>query len=179
LDLHTPELEGFMSVPLEHLSAVPLLARTIAPLLAEDSVIVSPDLGGVKLAERYARALNKPLAVAHKARISGREVEVRGIVGDVAGRTPVIVDDMVSTAATVEAAIAAVIAAGSSPQALVVAAHGLLVGEAAERLSGVPIRRLVFTDSVKEEPARRPALRTENRDSKPRPDPGRGYQVAA
>jgi ribose-phosphate pyrophosphokinase len=149
VDLHTPELEGFMSVPLEHLTAVPILAHAIVPLLADDSVIVSPDLGGVKLAERYARALGKPLAVVHKERISGREVQVRGIVGDVAGRTPVIVDDMVSTAATVEAAIGAVVAAGSSPQALVVATHGLLVGEAAERLSGAPIQRLVFTDSVK------------------------------
>jgi ribose-phosphate pyrophosphokinase len=69
VDLHTPELEGFMSIPLEHLSAIPILARTVAPLLAENSVVVSPDLGGVKLAERYARALGLPLAVVHKALI--------------------------------------------------------------------------------------------------------------
>ena len=149
VDLHTPELEGFMSIPLEHLSAIPILARTVAPLLTENSVVVSPDLGGVKLAEHYAQALGLPLAIVHKARLSGREVEVRGIVGDVAGRSPVIVDDMVSTAGTVDAAIRAVIAAGSAPQVLVVASHGLLVGEAVQRLDGLPIRRLVFSDSVK------------------------------
>ena len=117
VDLHTPELEGFMSIPLEHLSALSILVRTVAPLLAENSVVVSPDLGGVKLAERYARALGLPLAVVHKARLSGTQVEVRGIVGDVAGRSPVIVDDMVSTAGTVDAAIRAVIAAGAVPAA--------------------------------------------------------------
>jgi len=149
VDLHTPELEGFMSIPLEHLSAVPILTRTVPPLLADNSVVVSPDLGGVKLAERYARALGLPLAVVHKTRLSGTQVEVRGIVGDVAGRSPVIVDDMVSTAGTVDAAIRAVIAAGSAGQVLVVASHGLLVGEAVQRLGGLPIQRLVFSDSVK------------------------------
>lgn len=148
VDLHAPELEGFMSIPLEHLTAVPTLVETIAPLLGGDCVVVSPDLGGVKLAERYARALSRPMAVVHKTRLSGREVEVHGIVGEVAGRTPVIVDDMVSTAGTVTAAIRALIDAGAVPPAVVVATHGLLVGEAVERLAGVPIRQLLFSDSV-------------------------------
>jgi ribose-phosphate pyrophosphokinase len=148
VDLHTPELEGFMSIPLEHLTAIPTLVKAVAPLLGADCVVVSPDLGGVKLAERYALALGRPLAVVHKTRLSGREVEVHGIVGDVAGRTPVIVDDMVSTAGTVAAAVRALIDAGAVPPALVVATHGLLVGEAVERLSSAPIRRLVFSDSV-------------------------------
>jgi len=69
VDLHTPELEGFMSIPLEHLSAIPILARTVTPLLAENSVVVSPDLGGVKLAERYARALG--LLKVTPPRVSG------------------------------------------------------------------------------------------------------------
>jgi ribose-phosphate pyrophosphokinase len=148
VDLHTPELEGFLSIPLEHLSAVPILARSVAPLLAENSVVISPDLGGVKLAERYARALELPMAVVHKARLSGREVEVRGIVGDVAGRSPIIVDDMVTTAGTVDGAIRAVLAAGASAPALVVASHGVMVGEASQRLGDLPIRRLVFSNSV-------------------------------
>jgi ribose-phosphate pyrophosphokinase len=148
VDLHTPELEGFMSIPLEHLTAVPILVGAVTPLLPEDCVIVSPDLGGVKLAQRYATALRKPLAVVHKERLSGREVEVRGIVGDVAGKVPVIVDDMVSTAGTVSAAIRALVEAGCIPQPLVVATHGLLVGEAVDRLSGLPIRRMVFSDTV-------------------------------
>jgi len=148
VDLHAPELEGFMSIALEHLSAVPILLKAVAPQLGADCVVVSPDLGGVKLAERYARALGRPLAVVHKTRLSGHEVEVRGIVGEVAGRTPLIVDDMVSTAGTVEAAVRALMESGAASPALVVATHGLLVGEAAERLRGVPIRRLMFSDSV-------------------------------
>jgi ribose-phosphate pyrophosphokinase len=120
---------------------------------------VSPDLGAVKLAERYAKALGAPLAIMHKTRLSGREVEVRGIVGDVAGRVPVIVDDMVSTAGTVAAALRALIDAGAAEPALVAASHGLMVGEAVERLGGVPIQRLFFSDSVK--PAAHPGLPVE------------------
>ncbi len=148
LDLHTPELEGFMSIPLEHLSALPILVEAAAPLLGPDCVVVAPDLGGAKLAERYARALGRPMAVVHKARLSGHEVEVRGIVGEVAGRTPVIVDDMVSTAGTIAAATAALLQAGAAPPAIVIATHGLLVGEAVQRMGGLPIKRLIFSDSV-------------------------------
>jgi len=150
LDLHTPELEGFMSIPLEHLTAVPILVEAAAPLLGPDCVVVSPDLGGAKLAERYARALGRPMAVVHKARLSGHEVEVRGIVGEVAGRTPVIVDDMVSTAGTIAAATAALLEAGAAPPAIVLATHGLLVGEALQRMGGLPIKRLIFSDSVEQ-----------------------------
>jgi ribose-phosphate pyrophosphokinase len=148
LDLHTPELEGFMSIPLEHLSALPILVEAAAPLLGPDCVVVAPDLGGAKLAERYARTLGRPMAVVHKARLSGHEVEVRGIVGEVAGRTPVIVDDMVSTAGTIAAATAALLEAGAAPPAIVIATHGLLVGEAVQRMGGLPIKRLIFSDTV-------------------------------
>jgi ribose-phosphate pyrophosphokinase len=150
VDLHTPELEGFMSIPLEHLTAVPILVQAARPLLGPKSVVVSPDLGGTKLAERYARALALPLAVVHKARLSGHQVEVRGIVGEVAGRVPLIVDDMVSTAGTIAAAVSALMAAGARPPAVVIASHGLLVGEAAQRLRDLPIQRLIFSDSVRQ-----------------------------
>jgi ribose-phosphate pyrophosphokinase len=148
VDLHAPELEGFMSIPLEHLTAVPILVEAVRPLLGANSVVVSPDLGGTKLAERYARALGRPLAVIHKARLSGHEVEVRGIVGEVAGRAPIIVDDMVSTGGTIAAAVTALMEAGATPPAIVIATHGLLVGEAVHRLEALPIQRLIFSDSV-------------------------------
>lgn len=152
LDLHTPTMEAVSSVPIEHLTAVPILVRAIIPLLPENSIVVSPDLGGVKLAERYAKALKAPLAIVHKTRLSGREVEAHGIVGDVAGRVPVIVDDMVSTAGTIAAAARALTDAGAVGPIFVAASHGLLVGEAVGRLSGLPIRRLFFSDSVRAEP---------------------------
>ena len=148
VDLHTASLEGFFGVPLEHLTAVPLLADAIRPWLPDNPVVVSPDLGAVKLAERYAHHLDAPVAVVHKLRISAEEVRVRGVVGAVRGRTPVVVDDMISTGGTIAAAVQALVAAGASSDVLVVASHALLVGKAVEHLRALPVRQLVATDSV-------------------------------
>jgi ribose-phosphate pyrophosphokinase len=148
VDLHTASLEGFFPFPLEHLTAVPLLAEAVRPQVPHDSIIISPDLGAVKLAERYARLLDLPMAVVHKSRLSGEEVEARGIVGEVKGRSPVVVDDMISTGGTVEAAVKALLAAGALPEVTVVASHALLVGPAARRLKDLPINSLVTTDSL-------------------------------
>ncbi len=148
VDPHTASLEGFFDVPLEHLSAVPLLANALADLPGDDGVIVAPDLGAVKLAERYAELLRRPIAIAHKIRLSGEEVTVRGVVGEVAGRTPIIIDDMISTGGTIAAAAAALIAGGCKPEITVAATHALLVGPAIARLAALPIRRIVVTDSL-------------------------------
>jgi ribose-phosphate pyrophosphokinase len=148
VDLHTAALEGFFTMPLEHLTAMPLLLDTVRPDVPADAVVVSPDLGAAKLAERYARALDLPVAVVHKIRLSGEEVRVTRVVGDVRGRTPLIVDDMISTGGTIEAAVAALLATGCRPPVVALATHALLVGSAIERLRAVPLRRLVVTDSL-------------------------------
>jgi ribose-phosphate pyrophosphokinase len=148
VDLHTASLEGFFSIPLEHLSAVPLLANAVEEPTTAKTVIVAPDLGAVKLAERYGQLLHWPIAIAHKTRISGQEVKVHRIVGDVAGCAPLIIDDMISTGATIETAAKALIAAGCAPEITVVATHGLLVGPAITRLSALPLKRILVTDSV-------------------------------
>ena len=148
VDLHTVSLEGFFGVPLEHLSAVSLLANAIEDSVTDKSVIIAPDLGAVKLAERYGEILRRPIAIAHKTRLSGEEVRVHGIVGEVAGRLPIIVDDMISTGGTIEAAAAALIAAGCLPEITVVASHALLVGPAIHRFSALPLKRIVVTDSL-------------------------------
>lgn len=148
LDLHSPALEGFFSVPLEHLTAVPVLVESLRPDRAADWVIVAPDGGAAKLAERYAKALHLPMAVVFKTRVSGSEVSVRGLTGQVRDRAPVIVDDMISTGGTVAAAMAALIAAGCEPEVTVVATHGLFVGPAMGRLAALRLRRLIVTDSV-------------------------------
>jgi len=150
IDLHTVALEGFFGIPLEHLSAIPLLADKVSDAIAQNAVVVAPDLGAVKLAERYGERLYRPMAVAHKIRrgTEGRDVKVLGIVGDVAGRAPVIIDDMITTGGTIAAASEALLAAGCAPEITVVATHGLLVGPAAERLSALPIKRLVVTDTL-------------------------------
>jgi ribose-phosphate pyrophosphokinase len=149
VDVHSPAVEGFFGIPLEHLSAVPLLVESVRNHVTENSVIVAPDLGAAKLAERYARPLGLPVAIVHKRRLSGSEVNVRSVTGDVRGHTPIIVDDMISTGGTVEAAIEVLLSGGCEPELTVVASHGLLVGPAVKRLKVGPLKRIVITDSVR------------------------------
>ena len=149
VDLHTGSLEGFFPFPLEHLSAVHLLAQAAATSgVPAESVIVAPDLGAVKLAERYARLLRMPIAIVNKTRLSGEEVEARDIVGEVRGRPILVVDDMISTGGTIAAAVKAALAAGAVRDVTVVATHGLFVGSAAKRLEGLGVKRFIVSDSV-------------------------------
>lgn len=148
VDMHTAALEGMFSVPIEHLSAMSALVEMARPFVTLDSVIVSPDLGGTKLAERYAQQLGLPVAIVRKARLTGKDVCTLGIVGDVSGRAILLVDDMISTGGTVEAAIRALLAAGCQPEISVIATHALFVGPAVERLQPLPIRRFLTTNSL-------------------------------
>jgi ribose-phosphate pyrophosphokinase len=146
-DLHAAAIEGFFACPVENLSAEPLITDAIRPL-ARDGVIVAPDLGAMKLAHRYAARLSLPLAVVHKSRVGPREVVAHQLVGDVRGRRPIIVDDMISTGATVAAALDAVIAAGALPEAVVAATHAVFAPGLEERLGHKAVRALIVTDSV-------------------------------
>lgn len=148
IDLHGAALEGFFSMPLEHLSAVPALAEAAAAHAAPQAVIVAPDLGAVKLAQRYARALKLPIAIINKTRLSGEEVEARGVVGEVRGHPALIIDDMITTGATIAAAVNALRAAGAAPDFVVAATHGLFMGNAEARLGSLGIRRFIVSDSV-------------------------------
>ena len=114
-----------------------------------DAVIVSPDLGAVKMAERYAKLLNLPVAIIHKTRVSGEDVSVQRIIGDVHDKEVLVIDDMISTGGTIEKAIMALLEAGCSPAHVkVMVTHALLVGPAAERLGKLPIERMYVSDSV-------------------------------
>ena len=147
VDLHTPSLESAFGIGLEHFSAIGLFCDAIAPPPA-DGVLVAPDMGALRLAERYARILNLPIAIIAKVRITAEQVVARSLIGDVRGKTPIIVDDMIITGGTIEAALNAVVAAGAIPSATVVATHGLFVGSSGARLAALPIKRLLVTDSV-------------------------------
>lgn len=148
MDLHSRAVEGCFPLPVEHASAIPVLTEYLKQHLPENAVVISPDLGAVKRAEMFARPLGLPVAVVHKQRLSGRDVKAQGVVGDVKGKHPVLVDDMISTGGTLAAAAQAVLDEGAEGPVTVVASHGLFVGPANERLSKVPLARVVVSDSV-------------------------------
>jgi ribose-phosphate pyrophosphokinase len=147
LDLHSRAVEGCFPQPVEHATAVPSLAERLRDI-PRPAVVVSPDLGAVKRAEAFAHLLGLNVAVVHKQRHSGSDVSTRGVVGEVEGLHAVVVDDMISTAGTVAAAVKAVTQAGALPDVTVAATHGLFVGPALERLAACGLRRVVVTDSV-------------------------------
>ncbi|MGE0060290.1 MAG: ribose-phosphate diphosphokinase, partial [Dehalococcoidia bacterium] len=125
VDVHTQAIEGFFTLPVRRLTAVPLLADAIAQSLPGDAVIVAPDLGAAKLADVYASLLGLPVAIVHKVRTGPEAVAAVRITGDVHGRTPVVVDDMISTGGTIVSAVHAVEAQGARSGAIVAATHGL------------------------------------------------------
>ncbi|MEU8515069.1 ribose-phosphate pyrophosphokinase [Kitasatospora sp. NPDC048722] len=148
VDPHNPALEAMSTIPVETLTAVPLLAHTLAEHAPEAAVLVSPDLGAVKLAERYGALLGRPVAVVHKTRLSGSDVQAEELIGDVADRPAVIVDDMISTGGTIEAAVQVLLAQGATQDITVAATHPLLVQQAPDRLARLPINLLLVTNTV-------------------------------
>jgi ribose-phosphate pyrophosphokinase len=159
VDLHSPVIASCVEAPVTHLTAVPVVVEALRPMVHEDSVVVAPDLGAVKLADAYARLLGLPLAVIYKIRASPLEVAVRRVAGDVRGKRPLVVDDMISTGATVEAAVGALVDHGSRREVLVATTHGLFVGSAMDRLNRPEVVRVVATDSLP--PMPRPPVRLE------------------
>ena len=148
VDLHTAAIEGFFGIPLEHLSAVPMLVNNIRPHVGAEGVVEAPDMGAAELAERYAEPLELPVAIIHKTRISGSEVSVGSVTGEVGGRKLIIVDDIIDTGGTTKATIEALLEEGCKPEFTAVASHGLIAGSAEEDLRDAPVERYIVTDIV-------------------------------
>ncbi len=148
VDPHTPTLEAVCRIPVETLSAVPALLGALVAELPEGAAVVAPDLGAVKLAERYAAVLHGPVAVVRKQRESGSAVAALDIAGDVGGRAVVIIDDMITTGATIEAALGLLRARGGAQDVIVAATHGLLVHAAVSRLRALELRHVLVADTV-------------------------------
>lgn len=148
IDLHTPQIEGFYHVPVDSLTAVSTLCGALKNTLPADSVVVSPDGGRVPLATEYANRLGIPLIVLHKRRQSGSDTTVTHIVGDVRDRACLIVDDIIATGGTLDESIRALLDAGAKPEVTIAATHGLLIGQARQRLMQPAVREVVVTDTV-------------------------------
>ncbi len=152
MDLHAGQVQGFFSVPVDHMTAVPMLAdhfleRRFAGDLPEDLVVVSPDAGRAKLANHFAEKLGATLAVLTKQRPDHNEAEITLLIGDVEGRAAILIDDIIDTAGTLCAGARTVRDAGAT-RVFAAATHGLLSGRATERLRESPIEEVVITDTV-------------------------------
>ncbi|MGF1664215.1 MAG: ribose-phosphate diphosphokinase [Kineosporiaceae bacterium] len=162
VDLHAAQIQGFFDGPVDHLWAMPLLADHIAKQVGDraELTVVSPDMGRVRVADLWADRLGAPLAIIHKRRDPRvpNKVQVHELVGDVTGRTCVLVDDIIDTAGTIAAAAEALKAHGAA-RILVAATHPVLSGPAVDRLKNGPIDEVVVTDTLPiEEEKRFPAL---------------------
>jgi ribose-phosphate pyrophosphokinase len=156
LDLHAPQVQGFFQVPVDDLYAMPLLCDAISAKGLRDVVVVAPDAGALKRARRWASRLNAPTAVADKHRADHSEsAEVVQLIGSVAERTAVIVDDFTVSAGTLVAAAEVLLEHGATSVYAAVT-HGLLTPQAAQRLNDSPIEQLLITDSVETQPTELP-----------------------
>jgi len=149
VDLHSGQIQGFFDVPVDHLTAAPVLLDYLREFGAEDFVVIAPDAGRVKVAERYSQLLETDLALVHKRRPRGsfNEVEAMDVVGNVKGRPCVIIDDMIDTAGTVCAAAYRLVEAGAT-DVWAMATHALLSDPALDRLNQSPISRVVVTNTL-------------------------------
>jgi ribose-phosphate pyrophosphokinase len=147
LDLHAAQIQGFFDIPVDHLFGSRVIARYLKRLDLNDLVVTSPDVGGMKMAWAYAKLLDARLAVVEKRRINAEDVEVGFVIGDVAGRNVVIVDDMISTAGTVTQA-AALLKEKGAERVIIAATHAVFCGPAVERLIAAPVEEIVVTDTI-------------------------------
>jgi ribose-phosphate pyrophosphokinase len=147
IDLHAKQIEGFFNIPVDHLSACPVLVRFLKDKKIENAMVLSPDVGNMKVANLYAKELNLDLAVVDKRRVSGEEAVAQKIVGEVENKNIIMFDDMISTAGTISSA--AKIAKDHGAKHIYVAAtHGLFSGPARERILGGIFEEIYITDTI-------------------------------
>lgn len=149
IDLHAAQIQGFFDLPVDHLSATPVFHKHLMSIREElgDLCLVSPDVGNVKVAESMANLLDADLAIINKRRLSGTEVDVGNLIGDVAGKRVLMFDDMISTGGTVCQAAQLVMDEGAI-DVIAAATHGVLAGAAISKLADSPISKVLITDTI-------------------------------
>jgi ribose-phosphate pyrophosphokinase len=147
MDLHAGQIQGFFQKPCDHMTAMFILTQYFGDLGLGDLVVVAPDAGRVKLNKRFAAKMGADLAILNKERPAQQVAEINYVIGDVKGKTAVIVDDIIGTAGTLKAAADAVLDAGAS-RVYAAATHGLFSGNAFENLAAAGFEQVVVTDTV-------------------------------
>jgi ribose-phosphate pyrophosphokinase len=147
MNLHADQIQGFFDIPLDHLTALPVLAGHFRELAVPNCVVVSPDVGNLKTATAYATGLNADMAIIDKRRVAGDKAKAVTIIGDVAGKNILIFDDMVATAGTVLEA-ATLLRRHGAADVYVGATHPVLAGPAYERLAEAGLKQLCVTDTI-------------------------------
>ncbi len=147
LDLHAPQIQGFFDIPIDHLMGVPILASYFEEKNLNDIVIVSPDHGGVTRTRKMADRLKAPIAIIDKRRPRPNVSEVMNIVGNIEGKTAILIDDIIDTAGTITLAANALIENGAK-EVYACCTHPVLSGPAIERIHNSKIKELVVTNSI-------------------------------
>jgi ribose-phosphate pyrophosphokinase len=147
MDLHSGQIQGFFQKPCDHMTALFMLTQYFADLQLEDLVVVAPDAGRVKLNKRFASRIGADLAILNKERPAQQVAEIGYIIGEVAGKTAVLVDDIIDTAGTLKAAAQAVHDAGAR-RVYAAATHGVFSGDAWENLAAANFEQVVVTDTI-------------------------------
>lgn len=155
IDLHSDQIQGFFNVPLDHLTALPLLAKYLKGRDLNNTVVVAPDTGRVKTAKKLADRIGLPIAVLHKTRPEHNQTEITNIVGEIKNKKIIIVDDMIDTAGSVTNGVEALIKNGALPGITIVATHGVFSGPAPQKLNNKNIAEVVVTNSIPMTPERR------------------------
>jgi ribose-phosphate pyrophosphokinase len=147
MDLHSPAIQGFFNIPVDHLTALPKLSQYIQEKNIEDGVVIAPDAGSVKKAEKLAAYLHLPLGVMYKKRPSPNVAEMSFFIGEVKGKTPIIIDDMIDTAGSLIQVIKA-LEERDAKASYILATHGIFSPPALERLSRPNIKELIVCNTL-------------------------------
>ncbi len=152
LNLHSDQIQGFFSIPVDALEAQTIFAKYIEKKKLSNPVVVSPDAGGAKRAKKFADRIGADLAIMHKSRPEHQKAEILELVGEIEGRTCIIFDDMIDTAGSLVSAKDALIEAGANPDVYAIATHPVFSYPAIERLKDAGFKEVIVTDSIPTDP---------------------------
>jgi ribose-phosphate pyrophosphokinase len=147
LELHAGQIQGFFDIPVDHLYATPVTVAYFRRLRLKNLVVVSPDTGGVERARAFAKRMNMPLAIIDKRREDAHVVEIFNVIGEVAGKTCLLVDDMIDTGGTIASGATALMEKGAA-KVYACCTHGVFAGDAIQKICSSPLEQVVATNSI-------------------------------